>query len=85
MRNFHLPLPEKTYEGLRKAAEAANVPATALAREAIDFWLRERVKKARHEAIARFAAEAGGTSLDLDRDLEQASIEHLLSSGKGTK
>jgi hypothetical protein len=85
MKNFHLPLPERTYDGLRKAAEAANVPATALAREAIDFWLKEHVKKARHEAIARFASEAAGTSFDLDRDFERASIEHWMSTDKGIK
>ena len=36
MKNFHLPLPEQTYTHLRAEAERAHVPATALAREAID-------------------------------------------------
>ena len=36
MRNFHLPLPERTYTLLRAEAERAQLPATTLAREAID-------------------------------------------------
>jgi len=40
--------------------------------------LRNEAKKARYDAIARFAAETAGASLDLDRDFERASIEHLL-------
>src|SRR5438105_5715457 len=36
VKNFHLPLPEQTYSRLRAEAERTQVPATALAREAID-------------------------------------------------
>jgi hypothetical protein len=72
MKNFHLPLPEPTYTLLRAEAERTQVPATTLAREAIDSWLRVQARKARHEAIATYAAEMAGTDLDLDRDLESA-------------
>lgn len=85
MKNFHLPLPEQTYAQLRTEAERAQVPATALAREAIDWWLRQQLRKARHDAIAAYAAEMAGTDLDLDSDLESAGIEHLLKTGKVTK
>ena len=85
MKNFHVPLPEETYDHLRVAAARSKVPATALAREAIDFWLRQQMKKARHDAIAAFAVDAAGTSLDLDDDLEAASIEHLVRTTKATK
>ena len=78
MRNFHLPLPEPTYTHLRAEAERAQVPATALAREAIDCWLRQRFRKARHDQVAAYAAEMAGTDLDLDPDLESAGIEHLV-------
>jgi S-adenosylmethionine synthetase len=44
MRNFHLPLPEQTYTHLRAEAERAKLPATALAREAIDWWLRQQLR-----------------------------------------
>ncbi len=85
MKNFHLPLPEQTYSKLRAEAERMHVPATTLAREAIDLWLRHEMRKARHEAIAAYAEEAGGGDLDLDRDLESAGIEHLAKTGKAPK
>ena len=85
MKNFHLPLPEQTYAGLRAEAERTGVPATTLARDAVDWWLRQQYRKARHEAIAAFAAEMAGTHLDLDCGLESAGIEHLVNTGKATK
>jgi hypothetical protein len=85
MKNFHLPLPEQTYADLRAQAERAQVPATALAREAIDWWLREQLRKARHDQIAAYAAEMAGTNLDLDPDLEAAGIEHLVKASRTTK
>lgn len=85
MKNFHLPLPEQTYTQLRAEAERTQVPATILAREAIDLWLRHQVRVARHAAIATYAAEMAGTSFDLDTDLESASIEHLLNAARESK
>jgi hypothetical protein len=73
MKTFHVPLPDETYDHLRAEAERAKVPATALAREAIDLSLRQQFRKTRHEAIAAFAAEAAGTDLDLDTELEAAA------------
>ena len=85
MKNFHLPLPDQTYIQLRAEAERAQVPATALAREAIDGWLRQQFRNARHDAIAAYAAEMEGTVLDLDSDLESAGIEHLVTTAKVRK
>lgn len=85
MKNFHLPLPEQTYLSLRAEAERTGVPATTLAREALDFWLRQQLRKARHDAIAAYAAEMAGTRLDLDVDLEAAASEHILNTVKATK
>ena len=85
MKNFHLPLPEQTYTGLRAEAERTGVPATTLAREAVDWWLRQQARKARHDAIAAYATEMAGTHLDLDADLESAGIEHLVNTGKATR
>jgi hypothetical protein len=85
VKNFHLPLPERTYALLREEAERAHVPATTIAREAIDEWLKEQNRKARHSAIAEYAAEMAGTSLDLDRDLEAAATEHLARAGRVRK
>ena len=85
MKNFHLPLPEHTYTHLRAEAERTRMPATALAREAIEWWLRQQLRKARHDQIAAYAAEMAGTDLDLDPDLEASGIEHLVKTGKTTK
>ena len=85
MKNLHLPLPEQTYKGLRAEAERTGVPATTLAREAVDCWLRQQARKARHDAIASYAREMAGTRLDLDLDLESAAIEHLVNTSKATK
>ena len=85
MKNFHLPLPEQTYAGLRAEAERTGVPATTLAREAVDWWLRQQVRKTRHDAIAVYATEMAGTHLDLDADLESAGIEHLVKTGKARR
>jgi hypothetical protein len=78
MKNFHVPLPDETYEHLRAAAKRLKIPATALAREAIDFWLRQQLRKARHDAITAYAAEMAGTALDLDANLETAGIGKLM-------
>jgi len=85
MKNFHHPLTEQTYTQLRAEAERAQVPTTALAREAIDSWLRQQARKKRHEQIAAYAAEMAGTNLDLDPELEGAGIEHLVKTGKTGK
>jgi hypothetical protein len=85
MKNFHLPLPDQTYALLRVAAERTNLPATTLAREAIETWLRSEARKARHNAIAAFAAEMAGTDLDLDTELESAAAEHLRKTGRARK
>ena len=85
MKNFHLPLPEQTYLGLRAEAERTGLPATMLAREAVDWWLRQQARKVRHDAIAAYASEMAGTRLDLDADLESAAIEHILNTSKATR
>lgn len=74
MKNFCLPLPEQIYEQLRAEAGRTHQPATQLAREAIDLWLRQRARKTRHDAIAAYAAEMAGTDFDLDPALESAGI-----------
>ncbi|MSV29164.1 MAG: hypothetical protein EXQ52_10550 [Bryobacterales bacterium] len=85
MKNFHLPLPEHTHAHLKAEAERMQVPATTLAREAVDLWLRQQFRKARRDAIAAYAAEMAGTNLDLDSGLESAAIEHLQKTGKAAR
>ena len=62
MKNFHVPLPDQTYALLRAEAGRTQVSATTLAREAIDLWLNYQARKARHNAIATYAAEMAGTA-----------------------
>ena len=85
MKNFHLPLPAQIYNQLRAESERAQVPATTLAREAIDLWLRQKMRQARCEAIATYAAEMAGTRLDLDPDLEAAAIVHLVKTRRSPR
>lgn len=75
--NFHLPLTPELHDQLREEAEISGQPATTVAREALRTTLSQRRKWRLHAEIAAFAAEHGGTDLDLDKDLEQAGIEAL--------
>ena len=85
MKNFHLPLPDGTYEELRAEAERAQLPATTIAREAISDWLKARKKIERRKAIMEYAARMAGTEFDLDPVLESAGIEELLRSSGETR
>jgi len=58
------------------------VPATTLAREVIDLWLRRQLRRERHAAIVACAEEMASTNLDLDPDLEASGVEHLVKTGK---
>ncbi|HUI81196.1 MAG TPA: hypothetical protein VLY24_24895 [Bryobacteraceae bacterium] len=55
------------------------MPATSLARKAIQEWLRAKKKAATRRAIIAYASEMAGTEADLDPRLEAASVQHLLS------
>jgi hypothetical protein len=77
MRNFHLPLPADVYEALRQEAASAHKPVTAVAREAIEAWLRERRRATVREALGAYAVKHAGTATDLDPVLEAASVEFL--------
>jgi hypothetical protein len=78
MKNLHLPLPDQIYDELKTEAQRSQIPATSMARLAIQTWLAARKKAARKQAIAAYAAENAETDLDLDRVLENATIEFLL-------
>lgn len=82
MVNFHLPLPPDLHEELREEAERSGQPATALAREALRIVLAHRRRHRLHAQIAEFAAENAGSALDLDADLERATIEALKASDR---
>lgn len=75
MKTFNLPLPEDVYAALREKAATLERPATVIAREAIEAWLRERRRASVRSSIAAYAAKHAGTTTDLDLDLEAASLE----------
>jgi len=76
-KNFHLPLPESLYRTLREEAAALKRPATVVARQAIEAWLRERRKMVLREAVATYAVRHAGTAADLDPALEAAGVDLL--------
>ena len=76
-RNFHLPLPGELYDMLREEAEAEGRPATALAREALEVWIRNVRKQRLRNQIAAYASEMAGTEADLDEGPEAAALENL--------
>jgi len=80
MKNFHLPLPDQVYDQLKTEAQRSRVPATSMARHAIQAWLAARRKAARKQAISAYAAEMAGTEFDLDPQLEAASLDILFES-----
>jgi len=77
-RNFHVPLPSELYEQLRSEAKRAGQPATMLAREAIAAHLRRRQRAALDAEIIAYARAHAGSAADLDHELEDAAVEHLL-------
>ncbi len=83
--NMHLPLPTDIYTRLNAESERSGQPTTVLVREAIEAWLAEREKDALHDAIADYARQAGGTSADLDPELEGAAVEHFLDGKREDK
>jgi hypothetical protein len=40
----------------------------------------QQARRARHEAIAVYAAQFAGTEADMDEDLESAAVEHLINT-----
>lgn len=85
IQNFHLPLPDAVYQRLRREADRRRVPATALAKAAVEAWLDKAHKEALHAEIAEYARQQAGTNADLDKPLESASVELLNSSGAVSK
>ena len=81
--NMHVPLPTDIHARLKAEAKRSGQPTTALVREAIEAWLAEREKEALHDAIAGYARAAAGTAADLDPELENAAVEHLLEGDGG--
>lgn len=78
-KNLHVPMPLELHGELRQAAVRLGKPATAVAREAIEVYLRRLQQQATDKAIQEWAQEMAGTEYDLDSELENATVEFLLS------
>ena len=78
MKSLRIPLSDEAYAQLKAEAAKADLPASILAREAVDSWLKIQARKIRQEAIAAYAAEYAGTEFDLDPALEAAGVQFML-------
>jgi len=76
-KKLSLPLPEEMHKALFAEARRAGVPATRLARSAIEDWLRRRKRDRRREEIRRFAVEHADSEYDLDPVLESIAADEL--------
>ena len=77
-KKMHLPLSPELHADLKEQAELYGVPATALAREAIEEWLERRQRERVAEEMRAYALAVAGTGADLDEDFEGAGIEAWL-------
>lgn len=82
-KKLNLPLSEETHRALFEEARRTGVPATRLARTAIEGWLRERERERRRDEIRRFAFEHSGTEYDLDPAMESVAAEELRNFDEG--
>ena len=77
MKNFHLPLPAALYTNLREAAVRNGAPATDLAREAIQVWLKEERRRKLREELHAYVDAVAGTVDDYDPAISAAGAESL--------
>jgi len=84
-RNFHLPLPEDIYNDLRTESRRTKQPATRIARQAIENWLKNRRRAELHASIASYAEKHAGSDADIDEDLEEIATEHLINLQPDTR
>jgi hypothetical protein len=80
-KNIHVPLPHALHEGLREQAERLGLPATTLARTAIEEWVSKAKKAQVEEELRRYVAAMAGTESDLDEAFEVAGVETWLRRG----
>lgn len=76
-KKLNLPLSEETHRALFDESRRTGVPATRLAREALEDWLRQRERERRREEVRRFAMQHAGGDYDLDPALESIAAEEL--------
>jgi hypothetical protein len=80
MKHIHLPLSEPLHAELMRAAQSSGKTATQVARRALEIFLAQQKQAALNAELDAYIARHAGTSLDLDRELEAAGVEHLLNT-----
>lgn len=81
MKHLHIPLSEHLHNDLMAEARQSGESATSIARHAIEHALQARRRKNRQNEIAAYAAAHAGSELDLDPDLEAATLTVLSEDG----
>lgn len=79
-KNFHLPLPPEIYADLRAAAERVGTPATDVAREAIQAWLKQERRLRIHAELRAYAEVTAGSSDDFDPAVSAAGAQTFLGA-----
>lgn len=74
---LELSLEGDVWNMLRDEAVRSGRPTDSLACDVVSNWVRERHRQRVAQEIAEFAAAHAGSDLDLDRDLESASLQVL--------
>lgn len=77
VKKMNLPLPMPLHSALFGEARRRRVPATRLVRSVLEGWMESQQREREAAEIRRFAAELGGTELDLDPQLEETGIAEL--------
>jgi hypothetical protein len=81
IKKMNLPLPASLHEAIVSEARRQRIPATRLVRSVLKRWLAERRRAQRAEEIRRFAEAHAGSELDLDEELEAATLEVVSEDG----
>ena len=79
-KNFHLPLPLDLYADLRAAAERVGTPATDVAREAIQVWLKQERRRRIHAELRAYAEVTAGSADDFDPAVSAAGAQTFLAA-----
>ena len=79
-KNFHLPLPPELYADLRAAAERVGTPATDVAREAIQIWLKQERRRQIHAELRAYAEVTAGSRDDFDPVVSAAGAQTFLAA-----
>jgi hypothetical protein len=74
---LELPLDGDVWNLLRDEAARSGRETVSLVGDVVTNWVRDRQRQRVAQEIAEFASAYAGTELDLDRELEAASLQTL--------